>query len=172
MKWMSLRSSLSGTAFALCVMTAVSAGTLCTQPKDEIALKTADLQQFLMVAALTCHEAGAYNDFVRSHQSELQASDHKLLAYFMAQNAVTGDADYNAFKTWLANAASMKSLRDPYFCRAADASFGAAQDGTVARLVSQQPPPIRLSYVSCNARGPVEEADDDDTAPPDPWRDR
>jgi hypothetical protein len=136
----------------LCLMsTGISAGTTCAQPQDVTALKTADLQQFLMVAALTCNKIPAYNGFVTSHQGELQKSDKVLLGYFMGRNVRTGDEDYNAYKTSLANAASLKSLHDPAFCPAAEAAYAAALDHTkpVAQLVSEQPPPIKLVYTSC-----------------------
>jgi hypothetical protein len=127
------------------------AGSTCAAPQDVTALKTADLQQFLMVAALTCNKVPAYNGFVTSHQGELQKSDKVLLSYFMGRNAQTGDADYNAYKTALANAASLKSLHDPAFCQGAEAAYAAALDHTklVAQLVSEQPPPIKLVYTSC-----------------------
>lgn len=140
----------------LSLMTAGAwAGTTCAQPQDVTALKTADLQQFLMVAALTCSKIAAYNEFVTSHQGELQKSDKGLLSYFMARNAQTGDADYNAYKTSLANAASLKSLHDPEFCRAAETAYAAALDHAkpVAQLVSEQPPPIKLVYTSCTREG-------------------
>lgn len=135
---------------SLCLLaTSTWAGTTCAGPQDVTALKTADLQQFLMVAALTCNKIPAYNGFVTSHQGELQKSDHVLLGYFMGRNAQTGDADYNAYKTSLANAASLKSLHDPAFCRAAEAAYAATLDRAVAQLVSEQPPPIKLVYTSC-----------------------
>jgi len=125
------------------------AGTSCAGPQDVTALKTADMQQFLMVAALTCNRIAAYNGFVTSHQSELQKSDKRLLGYFMGRSTRTGDDDYNAYKTSLANAASLKSLHDPAFCGAAETAYAAANDRAVAELVSQQAPPIRLVYTSC-----------------------
>lgn len=174
MKRTSLRTAAmlgSSAAFAFTLLTAAAiGGPMCAKPQDEIALKTADVQQFLMVAALTCNETSAYNRFVRSHQSELQESDHNLLHYFMENSARTGDDDYNAFKTWLANAASMRSIHDPYFCRAAEATFDAARDGSVADLVSHERPPIRLSYRSCMAQPRMNEAEADDSDDDGPSR--
>ena len=126
-----------------------AAAASCAQSQDVTALKTADLQQFLMVAALTCHKVADYNEFVLSHQSELQSSDKQLLRYFMGRSVRTGDDDYNAFKTALANAASLRSLHDAGFCSAADEAFAAGQGRPVARQVAEQPPPINLAYASC-----------------------
>lgn len=131
------------------MLTGAWAGSTCAAPQDVTALKTADLQQFLMVAALTCNKVPAYNGFVTSHQAELQTSDKTLLRYFMGRNVQTGDADYNAYKTSLANAASLRSLHDPAFCQVAEAAYAAVQGRPVAQQVFEQPPPIKLIYTSC-----------------------
>lgn len=125
------------------------AGAACEAPRDATALKIAALQQFLMVAALTCHDVAAYNGFVVSHQGELQQSDKALLRYFLGRDAGTGDRDYNAYKTRLANASSLESLHDPQFCQAADAAFGATTGRTVAEVVAQQPLPVDAGDVGC-----------------------
>ena len=142
--------AMLGSAFAfLLVTTGAGAQSDCANPRDTTALKTADMQQFLMVAALTCGKIAAYNGFVTSHQRELQESDAVLLRFFMARNARTGDADYNAYKTALANAASLRNIHDPQFCAAAETAFAAAGDRTVAELVNAVAPPIKLEYASC-----------------------
>ena len=148
---------------ALLLMTAGAwAETTCARPPDVTALKTADMQQFLMVAALTCRKVAAYNEFVLSHQGELQESDKALLSFFIAKNAWSGDDEYNAYKTSLANAASLRSLHDPLFCQNAEAAFAAALGRPVAQLISEQPVPIKLVYASCEPEG-VQTAE---TAPP------
>src|SRR5690348_9929713 len=92
-------SSLIGNAWAGCVSTA-----------DMAALKTAAMQQELMVAAFSCHAIGLYNHFVRSHQPELIRSDAQLKAYFVQRDsAKRGEAGYHTYKTELANAASLRS---------------------------------------------------------------
>jgi len=138
--------AVSATLAAVLIAVPVRGGQ-CGSREGETALRTAALQQYLMVAALTCQRVSAYNSFVVSHQSELQQSDRALLALFMSRNARTGDADYNAFKTWLANSASMRSLHDPQFCVIADAAFGAATErGTpLAQLVYERPVPLDIS---------------------------
>ena len=62
-------TSMAGNVFA-----ATQAG--CARPDDMSAMKTAAIQQRLMVAALSCQATPDYNHFVQSHQKELQASDH------------------------------------------------------------------------------------------------
>ncbi|HTQ14053.1 MAG TPA: hypothetical protein VMH86_09270 [Rhizomicrobium sp.] len=100
---------------------------VCARPQEAMALKTASVQQELMVAALTCGDTVAYNRFVLSHQSELQDSDAALKGYFHRASA-RGDDGYNAYKTALANDFSLESLHgQDAFCRMAEAAFGAAQ---------------------------------------------
>ena len=146
-------SILSLTLAGLLSAGPVAAGQSCGSREGEAALRTAALQQYLMVAALTCRRVSAYNGFVVSHQTELQQSDKALLALFMSRDAHTGDDDYNAYKTWLANASSMRSLHDPQFCMIADAAFGAATESgkPLAQIVDERPVPLDISE-ACNDR--------------------
>src|SRR5512146_384430 len=84
----------------------------CASVVDQAALKTAALQQELMVAALRCHDVNEYNQFVLSHQNELISSDNALKAYFQRGDKLRGMATYNKYKTELANAASLQSSQD------------------------------------------------------------
>ena len=135
------------TSFLLAILltSAASAGSYCGATRDDAALKTAALQQYLMVAALTCHQVAAYNDFVLSHRSELQESDRNLHRYFMRRDAARGDADYNAFKTKLANASSMRSIHDPRFCQIADDAFYSASNPRKPLWVVAEERPMPLA---------------------------
>lgn len=94
------------------------------------------MQQRLMVAALSCGESQSYNNFVRSYQAELQASDKALQNYFRRVNGKTGTADYHAYKTRLANASSMAVINDMTgYCSSAKASFEHAL-GTKVQLAA------------------------------------
>ena len=157
-------AGLSGTIAAILLAGSAWAGAACLAPRDEAALKTAALQQYLMVAALTCHDTGAYNDFVMSHRGELQESDRNLLNFFLSRSAESGDADYNAYKTWLANVSSMRSLHDPRFCRIAFAAFDAALDGSkpLAAVVAERPVPVYDGAMSCTETATNEPAAADD----------
>jgi len=68
------------------VYAAAATASGCARPADMNALRTAAMQQRLMVAALSCGESQSYNQFVRSYQPELQASDKNLQAYFRRVN--------------------------------------------------------------------------------------
>ena len=105
---------------------ALAAG--CASPGDAAALKTAVMQQELMVAALQCHEASAYNRFVMSYRGELQASDAALKAFFVRRGGEHGEAGYDTFKTKAANLSALEQARNTRaFCADARALFTAAQ---------------------------------------------
>ena len=113
------------------------AGT-CANPAEAAALKTAVMQQELMVAALQCHEAGAYNRFVTSYRPELQQSDATLKSFFVRRGGEHGEAGYDTFKTKAANLSALEQERDTKsFCADAHALFAAALDnrGSLASFV-------------------------------------
>lgn len=97
----------------------------CLGDRDAAALKTADLQQELMVAALTCNDIALYNRFVISYRTQLQRSDQTLQSYFRRAGSI---ADYHAYKTRLANQSSLDSLHDPLYCEKAKTAFDDALD--------------------------------------------
>jgi hypothetical protein len=121
------------------------------------ALQTATVQQHFMVAALSCNTADLYNSFVKAYRGDLQKSDGALQAYFLRRDARTGLADYNSFKTKLANVYSARSAGDlKSFCRSATASIATAlkDKKNLAELVSSQPISIDDSYRSCGEHVP------------------
>src|SRR5471032_14849 len=101
----------------------------CASPSDAAALKTAVMQQELMVAALQCHEAAAYNRFVMTYRPELQSSDATLKAFFVRRGGEHGEAGYDTFKTKAANLSALEQARDTRaFCTDAHALFTAAMN--------------------------------------------
>jgi hypothetical protein len=135
----------------LMAMTAqVSAATLRDQTASA-ALKTAAVQQELMVAGLTCHAGQAYNRFVIADRPDLQKSDADLMAYFKSRDG--NEAGYDSYKTKLANLASNKSSAyGSRFCsdtaRAFRASEGASLKDFVAghRLLIAAPESCAVKY--------------------------
>jgi hypothetical protein len=104
---------------------ALAAG--CASPTEAVALKTAVLQQELMVAALQCRESAAYNRFVNTYRPELQSSDASLKAFFVRRGGEHGEAGYDAFKTKAANLSALEQARDAgAFCADAHALVQAA----------------------------------------------
>jgi hypothetical protein len=144
---------LGATAFVLsCMIGPVWAQGVCVRPQDMTALQTATVQQHFMVAALSCDTADLYNSFVRAYRGDLQKSDEALRGYFLRRDARTGFADYNAFKTKLANVYSVRSTGNlKSFCRNATASIEIAlkDKKNLAELVSSQPISIDDTYTSC-----------------------
>ncbi len=122
---------------------------VCERPEDAAAVQTAALQQELMVAALMCRDVHAYNEFVLSHRPDLQASDRMLLSFFRTGNTRSGDADYNLFKTELANASSLRSTTDRYFCARARANFRAAVNRPLSDFLRVVPYPTETGSVRC-----------------------
>ena len=120
-----LKTACASIALLALANPALAAG--CASPVDAAALKTAVLQQELMVAALQCHEEGAYNRFVMTYRPELQSSDATLKAFFVRRGGEHGEAGYDAFKTKAANLSALEQARDtPAFCGDAHALFRAA----------------------------------------------
>ncbi|MBV9991578.1 MAG: hypothetical protein JOZ72_09825 [Alphaproteobacteria bacterium] len=142
----------AGSVLALFAMMGQSwAGAMCAKPDEAMALKTAAMQQELMVAALYCNDVAPYNHFVTSHQHELQASDAMLLSYF--QRGHGGSPAYHAYKTGLANDFSLTGLHGMQrFCAAANASFDAERSGpgSLASFISTQDVRGTEAYPSCD----------------------
>src|ERR1700744_4507038 len=116
----------AATGLALLAMTGQAfAGGACARPDEAMALKTAAMQQELMVAALYCNDVAPYNHFVTSYQHELQNSDAALLSFFVHGHG--GASAYHTYKTNLANDFSLSGLHSmASYCHAAQGAFDAA----------------------------------------------
>lgn len=125
------------------------AAPVCERAEDSAALRTAALQQEMMVAAFMCHDVAAYNDFVLSHRAALQDSDRNLMAFFQRANPQSGFDAYNLYKTELANTSSLRSLRDRYFCYRVKADFQAAKGRSLDQLWDVLPYPVDTGSVRC-----------------------
>lgn len=148
---MKTMTKAAGSVLALFAMTGQSlAGGLCAKPEEAMALKTAAMQQQMMVAALYCNDVAPYNRFVVSHQRELQDSDAALLRYF--QHGHGGSTAYHSYKTGLANDFSLSGLHGmASFCAAANAAFDAASGsrGTLAQFMATQRVRGTEAYPAC-----------------------
>jgi len=111
--------------FGVLAFTPAVASERCATHDEYASLKVAALQQQMMVAALTCHQARAYNGFVRSYRAELQRSDRTMLGLFVREDGKAGDVEYNAYKTRLANDSMLEKNRRGGFCRAVRSEFAA-----------------------------------------------
>jgi hypothetical protein len=118
-----LRTGLS--FLALIAMTAEAAAADLCDAGSAAALKTAAVQQELMVAGLTCNATDAYNRFVLSYRPELQKSDADLMRYFRTRDG--NEEGYDSYKTKLANLAAYRSAADgARYCQATRRDFAAA----------------------------------------------
>lgn len=125
----------SATTLALLGWTGQALAGACAQPNEAIALKTAAMQQELMVAALYCNDVALYNRFVVSYQRELQSSDAALLTFFVHGHG--GSTAYHAYKTNLANDFSLSGLHAMgAYCQTAKLAFDAALDGNAGRSLA------------------------------------
>ena len=155
------------------LLTTTTAAAQCVGREDLAVLRTAALQQELMVAALTCHDVSRYNHFVLSHRAELIDSDARLKEYFREHG---GEARYHTYKTELANMASLRSIRrGDAFCAHAETMFDLSSGrASLADFVVAQPPALNVAYHACmdDSRS-TRTARAGDTAPPrhvERWR--
>jgi len=120
--------------------TAAAQAAPCTNPAEWAALRSAAVQQELMVAGLTCQATASYNRFVIAYRGELQASDADLKAYFIKRNGVRGgEAAYDTFKTKLANLSSLSEISNTSgFCASMRAAFNQVGRQSLAQFVADQ----------------------------------
>ena len=132
-----MRFLKNGLSFAaLLAMTAQGwAAELCN-PLAAAALKTAAVQQELMVAGFTCGAGEQYNRFVIAHRSELRRSDADLMAYFKRRDHGK-EAGYDSYKTKAANLSANRSASDgALYCEAIARDFDAAEHGTLNDFIA------------------------------------
>jgi hypothetical protein len=129
-----LKTGLS--LMALFAMTAESyAADLC-DPAAAAAMKTAAVQQELMVAGFTCGAGPQYNRFVTAHQVELQKSDADLMAYFKKRDHGK-EAGYDSYKTKAANLSANRSASDgALYCQAIAQKFDIAEHSTLKDFIA------------------------------------
>src|SRR5688500_10832188 len=83
------------------------AAMACWNPKQVAAAKVRDLQSRLMVATMRCSAMGidvlpAYNAFVRTNRTTIQAANGLIKAQFSSGFGVRGQTEYDKFTTALA----------------------------------------------------------------------
>ena len=118
---------------------AAQAAAPCTTPNEWAALRSAAVQQELMVAGLTCQAIDSYNRFVITYRAELQSSDADLKAYFIKRDGARGEAAYDTFKTKLANLSSLSEISNVSgFCATMRAAFNAVGRYSLAGFVAGQ----------------------------------
>ena len=127
----------------------------CATPADAAALKTAVMQQELMVAALQCREADAYNRFVTTFRGELQSSDAALKTFFIRRGGEHGEAGYDSFKTKAANLSALEQARhSAAFCADAHALYAAAfaHQGSLMSFVESRTAATDITNICVESR--------------------
>ena len=118
-----------------------NAAMACWDRKNAAAAKIRDLQSRLMVATMRCQAMGidvlsAYNAFVTSNRSTIQAANGVIKAQFAAGYGPAAQAEYDSFTTALANAYGGDST-SAEICQetAAVAQEAVATNGDIAQLL-------------------------------------
>jgi hypothetical protein len=84
----------------------VLAGRQCSSVADQSAFEVQALRSELMVLATGCHDDDRYNAFIRRYQSDLQANERLINAYFQHRYGRAAQTEHDRFVTDLANAIS------------------------------------------------------------------
>lgn len=150
--------SAAAISLSLFGASAQAATSLCTTPEELAALRTAAVQQELMVAGLTCQATDAYNRFVLAYRPELQKSDADLKAYFVRRDGARGEAEYDTFKTKLANLSSLSDISNSTgYCANTRAAFAMAMQDrqSLASFVADQRLMIALPQQQMCVADPV-----------------
>ena len=78
----------------------------CSSVSDQSAFEMQALRSELMVLATGCHDDTQYNAFIRRYQSDLQANERAIGAYFRHRYGKGAQVEHDRFVTDLANAMS------------------------------------------------------------------
>ena len=99
---------LMSAAVALTMLSAqpVLAERQCASLADQSAFEVQALRSELMVLATGCHDDEQYNAFIHRFQSDLQANERLINAYFQHRYGRAGQTEHDRFVTELANAMS------------------------------------------------------------------
>lgn len=99
---------LIGMVSALAVLAAqpAAAEQRCASAADQATFEIQSLRSELMVLATGCRFNEKYNAFIRRYQSDLQANEKAVSAYFARRYGRSGQYEHDKFVTELANAKS------------------------------------------------------------------
>jgi hypothetical protein len=111
-----MMKGLAAVSVAATLFQPQAAGAWSCVGADEVhAFTLRHLQSSLMVAALSCNQRDAYNDFMTRFQGPLADGGRLLIAYF--NRAGGGKIGLNRYVTDLANTAGLDRAADPQgFC--------------------------------------------------------
>jgi hypothetical protein len=153
-----MRTAMAAIACMGLANPALAAGG-CATETEAMALRTAAVQQQLMVAAFMCQGKEDYNRFVQTYGRELRNSDAVLKAYFMRLGGLVA---YDAYKTRAANKSALEQARnDRAFCTLAGQLFAAAlrSQAPLAAFVAAAPSAPGFTEVCIDNRNRVHMAE-------------
>jgi hypothetical protein len=142
-----MRRILTASLIALTVLTAVpvrAALPACVSETEKQAMIVRSFQSYLMVAAVACNQAQAYNTFISKNQRMISGEGTALKAYFRRVYG-PGEKPLNDFITALANAWSQIHMNDMgTYCRGTWETMWKLDTGKIqmieqARLTASQP---------------------------------
>jgi hypothetical protein len=93
-------------AFSILFAQPALAERQCSSLTDQSAFEVQALRSELMVLATGCHDDVHYNAFIHRYQSDLQANEREINAYFSHRYGRSGQTEHDHFVTELANALS------------------------------------------------------------------
>jgi hypothetical protein len=103
------------------ILSLATAGTLvcqqasaqlhCMSPADRATFDVQALRSEMMVLATGCSDDAQYNAFITRYQSELQANERDIDAFFKKKFGKRGQTEHDRFVTDLANAQSSAGTR-------------------------------------------------------------
>lgn len=142
-----MRRFLTVSLLSLSVLAALPAQAAlpsCSNDGERQAMVIRSFQSYLMVAAVACNQAQAYNTFVTKNQGVLAAEGTRLKSYFRRVYG-PGEKPLNDFITGLANAWSQIHMSDmASYCRGTWETMWKLDTGKIqlldqARLTATQP---------------------------------
>jgi hypothetical protein len=140
---------LSVTLVGVLANGAEAARPACTTSAEREAMTVRAFQSYLMVAAVACNQATAYNGFVTRFQPELAASGQRLKGYFQRVYGGNAEKSLNDYITGLANAWSQVHMANM-------GGYCAATWETMWRLGKGSPDRAALmTYVSGKSADPA-----------------
>ncbi len=142
-----MRRILTASVIALSVLSALpvrAALPACVSEIEKQAMVVRSFQSYLMVAAVACNQAQAYNTFISKNQRMISTEGATLKAYFRRVYG-PGEKPLNDFITALANAWSQIHMSDmSAYCRGTWETMWKLDTGKIqlidqARLTASQP---------------------------------
>lgn len=126
----------------------------CMRPAEQAAFNIIAMKSTLMVDALSCDQAKAYDTFMTSFQPHILEEQHVMDGYFRRTGGLSGQAQEDQYVTLLANTQSAAGIaQGVHFCNGAGTLFtqilAFKSAGDVDAFVAANPLPLPIPTSSC-----------------------